>query len=332
MRRSRRAGLHRRGWGRRRRRCGPKAEGSHSRFRAAAAGSCSIYTRAGGRYGARSPAVRSPTRRSWMWTSAACGSGRPVPTRRRSAPHRVRLRRLSRVARLAMTAASATFRSRLRTLNQEVRTPTAASPRRVLAERSGAIVMGVAAGIAAGLAVATGNPAAAAGVLVLAAVALGAVRAIVPDADRGDVAKVALFALSLRLGAAAVLYAGAVAVGRGGFITGDDGAYSRIAWGYAQWLHGAPVWPYIPPAWGGGGYLLGTFAYLTSAVYYVFGLQPLLVSFMNAALVTVAIVLCWDIARQVFGRKAATLTIAVLSLDPANVLFSALLLKDSLSL
>jgi hypothetical protein len=247
-------------------------------------------------------------------------------------PHRVRLRRLSRFVRLATTAASATFRARLRTMRHGAWTRNATPPRRLFAERSGAIVIGVAGGIAAGLAAATGNPAAAGGVLVLAAVVVGAVRAIAPTAERGDVAKVAVFALFVRLGAAAVLYAGAVALGRGGFITGDDGAYSRIAWGYAQWLHGAPVWPYIPPAWGGGAYLLGTFAYLTSAIYYVFGLQPLLVSFLNAALVTVAIVLCWDIARQVFGRKAAGLTIVVLALDPANVLFSALLLKDSLSL
>ena len=246
--------------------------------------------------------------------------------------HHVRLRRLTRAVRLATRTAPVTFGASIRMLCRRVAERTGASPRPVLADRVLATVVGATGGIAAGLALTTGNPAAAVGLLVLVAAVLHVVRLIAPPGERGDLARLAVVALLVRAAAAAVLYAAALAEGKGGFITGDDGGYSRLAWGYAQWLHGTPVWPHIPPGWGGDAHLLGTFVYLTSAIYFVVGLQPLLVEFLNAALVTVAIVIGWDIAHRVFGTRAAVLVTAVLALDPANVLFSALLLKDSVSL
>ena len=246
-------------------------------------------------------------------------------------PRRVRLRRLTRLARLAATA-SPGIGARVRTIRLRAPERTAADTRGVLAVRVVAAAVGAGAGLAGGLAVTTGNPVAAAGAVVLVAGVLGVVRAIAPPAERGALATVAVAALTLRIASAAVLYAGAIAVGKGGFITGDDRGYSQIAWGYAQWLHGAPFAPYIPPYWGGEASLLGTFTFLTSAIYYALGLQPLLISFINAAAVTVAMLLIWDIARRIFGPKAAAVAIVLLAVDPANVVFSALQLKDSLSL
>jgi hypothetical protein len=246
-------------------------------------------------------------------------------------PRRIRLRRLSRIARLATTALP-TIGVSLRTIRRRAAKRTATDARGALADRAVAVTIGAAAGIAAGLALTTGSPAAAGGAVVLVAGVLGVVRLIAPHAERGDLAKIAAFAVTLRLAAAAVLYVGAIAAGKGGFITGDDRGYSQVAWGYAQWLHGTPFAPYVPPGWGGDASLLGTFTYLTSAVYYAFGFQPLLVSFINAAAVTVAMLLVWDIGRGIFGPKPAAVAIVLLALDPANIVFSALHLKDSLSL
>jgi hypothetical protein len=140
------------------------------------------------------------------------------------------------------------------------------------------------------------------------------------------------FAFALRAAVAAVLYGWSLSTGRHGFITGDDAGYSSLAWGYAQWLHGQVVPPYLPPSWGGETSLFGGFVYLASAAYYLFGLQPLLVDFLNAALSAATIVLWWDASRRLFSARVARVTLVILALDPANVLFSALHLKDPFAL
>jgi Dolichyl-phosphate-mannose-protein mannosyltransferase len=198
--------------------------------------------------------------------------------------------------------------------------------------RSVAALTGVCAGIAVGGALVTGSLPAAIGFLALAAALTVVLRTVAGTRGVPTVSAEIWFAFALRAAVAAVLYGWALTTGHQGFITGDDAGYASLAWGYAQWLHGHVVPPYVPPSWGGDGYLFGGFVYLASAAYYLFGLQPLLVDFLNAALSTATIVLWWDASRRLFSARVALVTLAVLALDPANVLFSALHLKDPLSL
>jgi hypothetical protein len=150
--------------------------------------------------------------------------------------------------------------------------------------------------------------------------------------DDWQVAQLALFAFALRVAAGAGLFAWSVWDGRGGFITGDDRAYSQLAWAYAQWLHGAPDPSLVPPNWGGSSHLFGTFVYMTVPIYYLVGLRPLLIGVMNAGLAAAAMVFIWDIAQRAFGRRSGNLTMLILAIAPANVLFSALVLKDATAL
>jgi len=164
---------------------------------------------------------------------------------------------------------------------------------------------------------------------IIAIVLVGLVRLVASRDDRPHVAMLAVFAFVLRFAAASGLYVGAVWQGRGGFITGDDRAYSQLAWAYAQWLHGAPDPALVPPDWGGSSHLLGTLVYLIVPVYYLAGPRPLLIAVMNAGLAAAATVIIWDIARRAFGRRPAALTMLLLAVAPANILFSALVLKDA---
>lgn len=198
--------------------------------------------------------------------------------------------------------------------------------------RSLGALTGACFGVALGGALVTGSLAAAIGFLALAAALTIVLRAVAGTRGVPRISAEIWFAFALRAAVAAVLYGWALAAGHEGFITGDDAGYSGLAWGYAQWLHGHVVPPHVPPSWGGDAYLFGGFVYLASAAYYLFGLQPLLVDFVNASLSTTAIVLWWDASRRLFSARAALITVAILALDPANVLFSALHLKDPLSL
>jgi hypothetical protein len=178
----------------------------------------------------------------------------------------------------------------------------------------------------------TGSLPAAIGFFALAAVLTVVLRTVGRTRGVPEVSAEIWFAFALRAAVAALLYSWSLSQGKQGFITGDDRGYSNLAWGYAQWLHGQVVPPYLPPSWGGDGYLFGGFVYLASAVYYVFGLQPLLVDFLNAALSTTTIVLWWDASRRLFSARVALVMLVLLALHPADVIFSALHLKDSLSL
>ena len=194
-----------------------------------------------------------------------------------------------------------------------------------------AVVTGAATGVGIGLPLAEGDSS----VLVLSiltAIVVGALLSTMPrDGRRGLVVLVAL-ALGLRLAAAAVLYYGSLATGRGGFITGDDASYASISWGYLQWLRGEPVQPYVPPLWHGNGYLFGTFVYLESALFAVFGPTPLAMTTLNALFSGIFIVLLYDMARRLWDGRVASFTAAAVALYPSLVLWSALNLKDALAL
>ena len=192
-----------------------------------------------------------------------------------------------------------------------------------------AALTGATLGLGVGLPLAFGDPS----VLVVGMVGiamLAAVIRIVPRNERRRVAAIAGVAIGIRLAAAAILHFGSLAAGQGGFITGDDAAYARLASGYLAWLRGDQVEPYLPPLWGGNAYLFGTFVYLETALFLVFGPTTLAMTCVNALLSALVVTLAYDITRRFAGPAPATFTAIAVSLYPSLVLWSSLNLKDTL--
>ncbi len=168
-------------------------------------------------------------------------------------------------------------------------------------------------------------------ILLLAGIAV-AFRTWLPTPERGALSRFAVLAFSIHLSVATILHAWSLAAGRKGFITGDDGAYANLAWALAQFLRGEPQPPFIPPAWGGDEYLMGTWVYLEAALFYLFGPRVLLPLFFNAAFATLLALPVFDATRRLFGRQAAFLAAVLATLWPSLVLWSSLNLKDALAL
>jgi hypothetical protein len=143
---------------------------------------------------------------------------------------------------------------------------------------------------------------------------------------------VLLLALAARFAAAVVLFTASVAAGQDGWITGDDWNYAELAWGYASWVHGTPYPPYVPPSWNTDVYLFGTYVYVESAIFFLFGRQVLLMEFVNSWALIVAVVLLFDVARRLFAQRAALITFAIVLAYPSLFVWSVLNLKDALSL
>lgn len=202
----------------------------------------------------------------------------------------------------------------------------------VRAEIAIACATGLFLGIASGLAVDLGQPAVPIASIVAILVVVGVVRMVAPAAMHERLAMVLVLALAIRLAAAAVLFAGSMALGHGGFITGDDHNYATLAWAFAEYLHGRPVEPYIPPTWGGEQYLFGTYVHIEAALFFLFGQQILLMAVVNAVAMVAASVLILDLTDRMFGRRAALLAGGATAFFPSLILWSALNLKDALSL
>lgn len=194
------------------------------------------------------------------------------------------------------------------------------------------VVCGLLLGLTASAAVLAASAGALAGLLPLALCVAASIRAIVPAAHRRSVFALVSLAFLLRTAIAACLYAGSLLAGRGGFVTGDDMEYARLAEAYASHLHGVPLPPLVPPHWSGQDYLFGTYVYLESAAFFVFGRQVLLMEFMNTAFASVMLVLLHDITRRLFGPRPGLVALAILAFFPSLALWSALNLKDALVL
>src|SRR5206468_12465457 len=122
-----------------------------------------------------------------------------------------------------------------------------------------------------GMLLADGDPISAAVVAALV-LAIGAVaRTVSPVAQREWIFRLTLLAFSLRAATAVLLHAGSAAIGLGGFITGDDQAYAKLAWAFARWLVNDPQPGVVPPYWGSEAYLFGTWVYVETALFTVFG-------------------------------------------------------------
>ena len=149
---------------------------------------------------------------------------------------------------------------------------------------------------------------------------------------RGQIARIAVFGFAIRCATAAILFTASTLLGHGGYLMYDDRAYGELAWGVAQYLHGQPHAPYLPPLWGGDYYLLGTFVYVEIALFTLLGKQVLVMIMLNGAITMTALLLMWQIARELFGATAARLQLLVACIFPSLILFSAANLKDPLGL
>ncbi|MSQ37872.1 MAG: hypothetical protein EXR61_06125, partial [Chloroflexi bacterium] len=188
-----------------------------------------------------------------------------------------------------------------------------------------------AAGIGLGLPLSAGNP----GPLLVVGVVVVALAfvagALVPAPQRRTVYAIVGLAFTLRLAAAALLYHVSVGMGRGGAIVGDDGAYADLAWSFVQWLRGVEITSSDgPPIWNGQAYLFGTFVYLESLVFLLFGRQVLALEFLNAGFAGATLLVLFSVVRRMFGRRPAFVALAVTAFFPSLLVWSALNLKDAL--
>jgi hypothetical protein len=168
-------------------------------------------------------------------------------------------------------------------------------------------------------------------ILVAAAILGLAARAIEP-AHRRSVLLLAAFALGLHVAVALVLHELAVGFGTG-FITGDDASYFRLSSALASYWGGHPaVAGYGPPLWGGDAYLLGAFVYLEAGVFMIFGPDVRLALISNAGLAIVTALLSYAGAVRLFGHRAGLVTFIAVAFFPSLILWSALNLKDSLTI
>lgn len=186
-----------------------------------------------------------------------------------------------------------------------------------------AIIAGVLGGTGIGLLGAMGEVIAAsfavAGGLLLAAI-LGAFTPYRP------LAVLVALAYSGRLALLAVLHYYLVAIGRGGYLFGDDFTVGDLAGRLAQYLHGEPA----TIAWIGEGYLLGGFVNYVTAIFYVFGPQVTIVKVLNAVLASMVCVLVYLTTRRLFSGVAASVAAGLVAFFPSLVLWSTLNLKDTI--
>lgn len=162
---------------------------------------------------------------------------------------------------------------------------------------------------------------------------VGALAHVVSGGERRrDLVALALCAVALHM-AVGVAIQSFASTFPGGFVTGDDASYYRLASAFARYLQGAPLDPrYSPPLWGGDTYLFGAFVYLETGLFLVFGPDVRIPILLNSALAVVTALLIFHITRRLFGRTAAYVAAAVVAFFPSLILWSALNLKDSLTI
>lgn len=194
-----------------------------------------------------------------------------------------------------------------------------------------AAVTGLLAGIGLGILLADGRIWPLVAIPLLGFAIWGCVRIFVPHEDRATVGAVIALSFALHVAVAVILYTGSVALGRGGFITGDDGAYFNLASHFVQYLQGNAQPPWVPPSWGGEAYLFGTWVYLESAIFFITGPEVLVPILLNGAFAVVTTLLVVDLAQRLFDRRAAYVALVLVAFYPSLVLWSSLNLKDSLA-
>jgi 4-amino-4-deoxy-L-arabinose transferase-like glycosyltransferase len=89
---------------------------------------------------------------------------------------------------------------------------------------------------------------------------------------------------------------------------------------------------YTPPLWGGDAYLLGAFVYVEAALFTVFGPDVRIALILNAGLATVTALFAYAGASRLFSHTAAVVAFIAVAFFPSLLLWSALNLKDSLTI
>lgn len=186
------------------------------------------------------------------------------------------------------------------------------------------------AGVLAGLCISAGDYAAI-GWAALLSLGVGLVaRRLAPAELKEDLVAIALCAVTLHMAVALTIQTAATA--SGGFVTGDDASYYRLAKAFTRFLQDATLDPsYSPPLWGGDAYLFGAFVYLETVLFLIFGPDVRLMLLLNSALACLTALLVFRTARRLFGRDPAVLAAVVVAFFPSLILWSALNLKDSLT-
>jgi len=187
-------------------------------------------------------------------------------------------------------------------------------------------------GIGVGLLVADGRVWPMVAIPLLALALWGVVQWLVPQEERRRVGAIIALGFALHVAVAVVLFTGALAVGLGGFIPGDDAEYYFLSRTFVAYLHGQPDPVSVPPYWGGEAYLFGTWVYLESAIFFVIGPEVLVPILLNGAFALVMSLLVYDLARRLFDARAALIALVLTAFFPSLVLWSSLNLKDALAL
>lgn len=200
------------------------------------------------------------------------------------------------------------------------------------AARAASTVIGAFSGIGLGIALADGRLAAI-GIALVAAAGLTYVLRSIGHLNR-PLGALVLGSFALHLAIAALLFAGALVLGRerDGFVVGDDAEYFYLSQAFASWVQGVELPPRVPPFWNGSAYLFGTFVYLQSALIYALGPDPLIIPFLNGAFYCLSAIVLFDLGRRLFDERSALMATGVFLFFPSTVLWSSLNLKDALAL
>jgi hypothetical protein len=166
----------------------------------------------------------------------------------------------------------------------------------------------------------------------LAAAVLTLARKIASPSDRTRIVVITGLALAVHMSAALLIHAIAPGFG-GGFVTGDDANYFRVSSEVAAHLRGGGAEQLrealLPDA---DSYLFGTFVFLESALFVVFGPDVRFPLLMNAALAIVTALLVYGTTARIFRDPAGLVALVVVAFWPSLILWSALNLKDMLTI
>lgn len=198
------------------------------------------------------------------------------------------------------------------------------APARTLA-RVLAVLTGLSSGLALGLLIAFERYLPAVTAIVVAGL-LAVLISRFPVARR-EIGWLVALTYAVHLVAVTVIHFGSVPLGLGGFVVGDDANYARVSWRLAQALRGVDVGAMSPDY-----YLFGTYVYLETLVFSLFGPDVLIVQVMNAGFATAITVFVYELASSLFFARAARLAALFVAFFPSLVLWSSLNLKDALAL
>lgn len=162
----------------------------------------------------------------------------------------------------------------------------------------------------------------------LVAIGVGALVRSFPAAVRSLLAGLLTLKLSFQLFVAVALQSWATAAGHPEYVIGDDGTYFNAALSFSRYLDGSV----------GPGVVAGlvdfqsAYVYLATALFSLFGPDPLLIVVLNAGFAAVLVLLAFDLVRLVAGERPAFYAAIVVAFFPSLVLWSALNLKEAFTL